>query len=150
MSIQDNKISINPFSKKEYLLPNKLDDKEKIDNFLKNHKGKKIIVVQGLGSVGAVMSTVCANSITEDYAVIGVDLADEKNYWKIQSINEGIFPIAAEDKKIEKYFRQAINKDNFYATYDQYSYSQADVVIVDINLDVQINYARKREILNYD
>ena len=150
MSIQDNKVSINPFSKKEYLLPKKLDDKEKIDEFLKKHKEKKIIVIQGLGSVGAIMATVCANAITEDYAVIGVDLPNEENYWKVQSINEGIFPIAAEDKKIEKYFRQALNQDNFYATYDQYAYSQANVVIVDINLDVQINYARQREILNYD
>ena len=150
MSIQDNKVSTNPFSKKEYLLPKKLDDKEKIDRFLKGHKGKKVIVIQGLGSVGAVMSTVCANAITEDYAVIGVDLANEENYWKIQSINEGVFPVTAEDKKIEEYFRQAINKNNLYATYDQYAYSKADVVIVDINLDVQINYARKREILNYD
>ena len=36
-----------------------------------------MIVVQGLGFVGAVMSLVCANAVTEEYAVIGVDLANE-------------------------------------------------------------------------
>ena len=45
--------------------------KKNIDNFLKLNKNKKIIVVQGLGFVGAVMSLVCANS-ESDYAVIGV------------------------------------------------------------------------------
>ena len=51
------------------------------------------MVVQGLGFVGAVMSLVCANALTEEYAVIGVDLANENTYWKIKSINDGIFPL---------------------------------------------------------
>jgi hypothetical protein len=29
--------------------------------------------------VGAVMALVCANALTEEYAVIGVDLANEEN-----------------------------------------------------------------------
>jgi hypothetical protein len=37
------------------------------------------------GFVGAVMSIVCANAITEEYAVIGVDLANENTFWKIKS-----------------------------------------------------------------
>ena len=59
-----------------------------IKNFLSNHAEKKIIVIQGLGFVGAVMSLVCANAITEEYAVIGIDLANKDSYWKIKSINE--------------------------------------------------------------
>ena len=62
---------------------NQLLRKLSIDNFLSKHKGKKVIVVQGLGFVGAVMTLVCANALTEEYAVIGVDLADKNNYWKI-------------------------------------------------------------------
>lgn len=131
------KYSINPYSQKKFLVPENSDDSEKIDKFLSNHKEKKIIVVQGLGFVGAVMSLVCANSDMEDYAVIGVDIADENNFWKIQSINEGMFPLIAEDPKIEEFFMNARSKNNFYATYDPYVYSLADVIIVDINLDVQ-------------
>ena len=33
------------------------------------------------------MSLVCGNALTEEYAVIGVDLANENTYWKIKSIN---------------------------------------------------------------
>ena len=69
------------------------------------------MVVQGLGFVGAVMSIVCANS-DEDYAVIGVDLADERNYWKIQNINEGVFPVVADDPKIDLFFNNTITQNN--------------------------------------
>ena len=96
------------------------------------------------------MSVVCANAISRDYAVIGVDLANTSTYWKIQSMNEGVFPIVADDPKIEQFYRNAMHKGNFYSTYDEYAYSLADVVIVDINLDVQINYAENREIKDYD
>ena len=50
------------------------------------------------------MCLVCANSKTEDYAVIGVDLANEENYWKIHSINNGIFPIVSSDTKVLDYY----------------------------------------------
>ena len=45
-----------------------------IDAFLAENADKKIIVVQGLGFVGAVMSLVCANSNEDEYAVIGLIL----------------------------------------------------------------------------
>ena len=49
------------------------------------------------------MSLVCANAMDEDYAVIGVDLANENTFWKIRSINEGIFPIIADDPKLRNF-----------------------------------------------
>ena len=39
------------------------------------------------------MSLVCANALEEDYAVIGIDLPNTQSYWKIRSINDGIFPV---------------------------------------------------------
>ena len=74
---------------------------------------KRVVVVQGLGFVGAVMSLVCANALEEDYAVIGVDLANEENYWKIKSINDGEFPLIADDPKIAEFFDSAKTKGNF-------------------------------------
>ena len=130
-------ISTNPFSGKEYTLPSVIDDKNGILQFVERNKGKKVVVVQGLGFVGAVMSLVCANALTEEYAVIGVDLARQDTFWKIKSINEGIFPVVASDPKIEEFYQKAVEKGNLYATFDSYAYSLADIVIVDINLDVQ-------------
>jgi len=110
---------------------------EKLDTVENKNKDKKVVVVQGLGFVGAVMSLVCANAITEDYAVIGVDLANESTYWKIKSINDGIFPLIADDPKITAFFERSKVQGNLLATYDPLAYKYADVIIVDINLDVQ-------------
>ena len=99
--------SINLLTQKSYQIPIDLDDSDEIKRFLDKNKNKKVIVVQGLGFVGAVMSLVCANSLTEEYAVIGVDLANENTFWKIKSINDGVFPLIADDPKIEKFFESA-------------------------------------------
>jgi len=131
-------------------IPKVLDDTRNIQEFLFRNKGKKVVIVQGLGFVGAVMSIVCANALTEEYAVIGVDLADEDNYWKIKSINDGIFPLIADDPKISEFFNNAKAKGNFLATYDPIAYKYADVVIVDINLDVQKQSYEKVILKDFD
>ncbi len=129
--------STNPNTHESYQLPIDTDDSIKINEFLKKNNGKKVVVVQGLGFVGAVMSLVCANALKEEYAVIGVDLANENTFWKIKSINDGVFPLIADDPKIAQFFDNTKAKGNFLATYDPLAYQYADVIIVDINLDVQ-------------
>lgn len=130
-------ISKNQINNKEYEIPNILDDSVSIENFLDKNKSKPVVVVQGLGFVGAVMSIVCANAINQEYAVIGVDLPTKNSFWRIKSINEGVFPVISSDLKIEEYYQLSRKKNNFLATYDSLAYSKADVIIVDINLDVQ-------------
>jgi len=146
-----DQLSLNTFNGKSYALPTTLDDKKNIEKFLQINKNKKVIVVQGLGFVGAVMSIVCANSDNEDYAVIGIDLPTKESYWKICSINEGIFPVISADKKIDEYFHNTTINKNFYATYDSYAYSKADIIIVDINLDVQkeLDHIQSDKIVNF-
>ncbi len=103
-------VSRSPVTNKEYLLPVSSNDKEGIDNFLSLHPGKKVVVVQGLGFVGSVMGLVVANALTEEYAVIGIDLPAPSSYWKICSINEGVFPVIASDPKIDIYYQNALQK----------------------------------------
>ena len=74
------KFSVSPINGQNYQFNNKSD--EDLDKFLNSNKGKKVIVVQGLGFVGSVMSLVCTDS-ESDYAVIGLDLASEECYWKV-------------------------------------------------------------------
>lgn len=144
------KTSTSPISGKTYNIPENLDDSSNILRFISNNKDKKIIVVQGLGFVGAVMSIVCANGISEEYAVIGIDLPSEDTYWKIRSINEGIFPLIAEDPKIDLFYQKSLEKNNFIATYDSLAYSYADVIIVDINLDVQKRSDMNGKLIDFD
>ena len=142
-------ISKSPVTGVEYEIPAMLDDKAGIDAFLALHPGKKVVVVQGLGFVGAVMGLVVANALTEEYAVIGIDLPTPASYWKIRSINEGVFPVIASDPKIELYYQAALQKKNYYATYDSYAYSKAAVIVVDINLDVKKQSSAKSDLEGY-
>ena len=144
------KKSTNPLNNISYDIPSVLDDLSGIENFLNHNKDKKVIVVQGLGFVGAVMSLVCANSDNEEYAVIGIDLPTEESYWKIMSINQGSFPLVAEDPKIEKFYNQSIEKGNLYATYDPICFKYADVIIVDINLDVKKESGTNYQLNSFD
>ena len=76
-----------------------------LESFINNNLNKKIIAVQGLGFVGSVMSLVCANAINGDYAVIGVDLPNERGKKIINDLKNGIFPLVAEDPKIEQFYK---------------------------------------------
>ena len=84
-----------------------------IDQFLEYNTNKPVVVVQGLGFVGAVMSLVCSNAISCDYAVIGVDKDNPESQSKIDSINKGLFPLNADDPKINEYFTNSIKKKIF-------------------------------------
>ena len=120
-----------------------------IKKFLsKNNNNKDVVVVQGLGFVGAVMSLVVSNSSKKDYTVIGVDRKESIEI--IDNINNGIFPIKSSDPKIEEYYQNSIKKGNFLATYDHSAYSHASVIIVDINLDVQKNSDSKGNLNSFN
>ena len=146
---QSNIFSTNPVTEKKYLIPSERDISN-IDSFLSINKGKKVVVIQGLGYVGAVMSLICSNALSEEYAVLGVDLPNEDTYWKIASINEGIFTVKASDPKINEFFEKTKSKNNFMATYDDYAYEVADIIIIDINLDVTKNSDFSKNLINYD
>lgn len=122
-----------------------MEVKEFLNN---NNNNKDVVVVQGLGFVGAVMSIVVSNSSKKDYAVIGVDR--EESIEIIDNINNGIFPIKSSDPKIEEYYQKSIKKGNFLATYDTLAYSYASVIIVDINLDVQKNSDSKGNLNSFN
>ena len=119
-----------------------------IKKFLNSNPNKDVVVVQGLGFVGAVMSLVVSNSSKKDYAVIGVDRIESIEI--IDNINNGIFPIKSSDPKIEEYYQNSIKKGNFLATYDHSAYSHASVIIVDINLDVQKNSDSKGNLNSFN
>jgi UDP-N-acetyl-D-mannosaminuronate dehydrogenase len=100
----DSRTSVSPLTGRAYPLPQAVSgDRQSVDDFVALHPRKPVVVVQGLGFVGAVMALVCANALTEEYAVIGIDLPAVPTYWKICSINEGIFPVVAADQKVESF-----------------------------------------------
>ncbi len=102
--------------------------------------GRKIVVVQGMGFVGSVMAAVVADAVDKDgnpyYFVHGHDLVSPRSFWKIPVINEGTPPVSADDPEISKIFPRCVNaKKTLRATWQEYVYKLADIVIVDIQLD---------------
>lgn len=142
-------ISTSSVTGNSYLVPCD-NDKERLSNFIESNKNRKVVAVQGLGFVGTVMSLVVANSDNNQYAVLGVDRATEDSYWKIAEMNAGICPIVSSDPLVSEFFENTKDKKNFYATFDPTAFSYADVIIVDINLDVTKIKDDEGDIESYD
>lgn len=132
-------VSRSPYGDEFQCLIDDDGEKGKLDSFLKNKR--KTVVVQGLGFVGSAMAAALASARNKDGAlifnVIGVDLPDEKNLWKIMRVNNGKPPVLSADKNIETAYEKAFKNKNLIATFSDYAFSKADVVAVDINLDVK-------------
>ncbi len=103
------------------------------------------VVVQGIGFVGSAMLAALAR-VRDDsgrplYNVIGIDLADARNYWKIGRLNEGKPPVESSDERLAEAIATGVAEENLTGTFHPVAYELADVVVVDINLDVQKDYA---------
>jgi nucleotide sugar dehydrogenase len=118
----------------EFLKLQELVSEKKKDNH-------EIVVVMGLGFVGAVMAAVVADSVDAKTSrpgkfVIGMQRPSTRSYWKIPLFNQGICPLKAEDPEVaEIIHRCVVEKKNLVATYTNEVLKLADVVVVDIQCD---------------
>ncbi len=101
---------------------------------------RPVVVVQGLGFVGAAMAAALIQTKDSNdelmYNVIGVDLLHPDHYWKIARANAGVAPISSADASIDEIYSRTKAQGNFTASYSEYAYSMADIIIVDVNVDV--------------
>jgi len=101
---------------------------------------REIVLVMGVGFVGAVMAAVVAD--VEDgngnptKFVIGMQRPSTRSYWKIPMINQGISPINTEDPEVALMISRCVNeKKTLTATFTYEALKLADVVIVDVQCD---------------
>ncbi len=105
--------------------------------------GRQIVVVMGVGFVGAVMAGVVADSVDKKTGrsskfVIGMQRPSPRSFWKIQYLNRGIAPVEAEDPEVASLIRRCVlEKGTLMATYTFEVLSLADVVVVDVQCDYQ-------------
>ena len=104
--------------------------------------GREIVVVMGVGFVGAVMAGVVADSEGSDNQptkfVIGMQRPSSRSYWKIPYLNRGIAPVEAEDPEVAPMIRRCVlDKKTLIATFSYDALSLADVVVVDVQCDYQ-------------
>jgi len=104
-------------------------------------KGREIVVVIGVGFVGAVMAAVVADSTDKKTGepskfVIGMQRPSPRSFWKIPYLNRGISPVKAEDPEVGPMIRRCVlEKQTLLATFTYDVISLADVVIVDVQCD---------------
>ena len=101
---------------------------------------REIVVVMGVGFVGAAMAAVVAD--TEDKKgnptkyVIGMQRPSSRSFWKIPVLNRGVSPVISEDKELAPMITRCVkDKKNLTATFTYDVLSLADVVVVDIQCD---------------
>jgi len=106
---------------------------------------KEIVVVMGVGFVGAVMAAIVADTVEEKTGrpskfVIGCQRPSVRSYWKIPVLNRGESPVKAEDPEVEPMIaRCVLEKKTLTATFASDCLRLADCVVVDVQCDYSKN-----------
>lgn len=104
-------------------------------------EGKEIVVVMGVGFVGAVMAAIVADTVDkatgkESKFVIGCQRPSTRSYWKIPLLNRGQSPVKAEDPEVAPMIERCVlKKKTLVATYNSDCLKLADCVVVDVQCD---------------
>jgi UDP-N-acetyl-D-glucosamine dehydrogenase len=104
-------------------------------------EGKEVVVVMGVGFVGAVMAAIVADTVDKKTGkpskfVIGCQRPSPRSYWKIPMLNKGISPVKAEDPEVDPMIaRCVLDKKTLTATYNPDCLKLADCVVVDVQCD---------------
>jgi len=104
-------------------------------------EGKEIVVVMGVGFVGAVMAAIVADTVDKESGrpgkfVIGCQRPSVRSYWKIPLLNRGVSPVKAEDPEVDPMIaRCVLEKKTLIATYNSDCLKLADCVVVDVQCD---------------
>jgi nucleotide sugar dehydrogenase len=147
VNLEEPQVSICPAGE-AFPLPNEAEYKTEFKKFKKivkeqRLKGCEIVVVMGVGFVGAVMAAVVADSVDKKTGrpnkfVIGMQRPSSRSYWKIPYLNRGESPVKAEDPEVAPMIARCVKqKKTLMATFTYDVLSLADVVVVDVQCDYQ-------------
>lgn len=103
-------------------------------------EGQEVVVVMGVGFVGAVMAAIVADTTDKNGKstkfVIGCQRPSLRSYWKIPLLNRGESPVKAEDPEVDPMIARCVNdKKTLVATFNSDCLKLADVVVVDVQCD---------------
>jgi nucleotide sugar dehydrogenase len=147
-TMSDARYSVSPDGE-EFELPSEGDfgaEYERVRKLAeeKRQEGMEIVVVLGLGFVGAVMAAIIGDATDGNGKstkfVVGKQRPSMRSYWKIPLLNRGVCPIKSEDPEVETMIHRCISeKKTFTATFTDEVLSLADVVVIDIQCDYKKN-----------
>ena len=140
----ETNVSLSPDGE-SFLLPSEADYEQewsRLKELAETHReaGREIVVVMGVGFVGAVMAGVVADSTNGEgnsgKFVIGMQRPSTRSYWKIPYLNRGVAPVEAEDPEVAPMIKRCVlDKKTLTATFSYDALSLADVVVVDVQCD---------------
>ena len=129
----------------KFALPEKEDFQNEYQRLQKlvheaRNDGKEIVVVMGVGFVGAVMAAIVADTTDEKgnstKFVIGCQRPSVRSYWKIPILNKGVSPVKAEDPEVDTMIQRCVvEKKTLTATFNNDCLKLADCVVVDVQCD---------------
>jgi len=102
---------------------------------------REIVIVMGVGFVGAVMAGIVADAIDKKTGkpnkfVIGMQRPSSRSFWKIPYLNRGEAPVEAEDPEVAPLIARCVKeKKTLTASFTYDALSLADVVVVDVQCD---------------
>lgn len=137
-------VSVSPGGE-EFSLPKAEEYKTEFENLKERveeqrAKNREIVVVMGVGFVGAVMAAIVADTVDQNGEpskfVIGMQRPSTRSFWKIPMLNRGVSPVKAEDPEVDPMIDRCVNKKKtLMATYTYDVLKLADTVIVDVQCD---------------
>jgi UDP-N-acetyl-D-glucosamine dehydrogenase len=137
--------SINPAGEK-FAIPERNEYAAELERVSKlagtaRKEGKEIVVVMGVGFVGAVMAAIVADTVDKKTGkpgkfVIGCQRPSTRSYWKIPMLNKGESPVKAEDPEVDPMILRCVrDKKTLIGTYNSDCLQLADCVVVDVQCD---------------
>jgi nucleotide sugar dehydrogenase len=140
-----SRFSIGPAGER-FPLPNADDyarERERLEALVaaQREKGREIVVVMGVGFVGAVMAGVVADSVKRNTRkpgkfVLAMQRPSSRSYWKIPYLQQGKPPVQSEDPEVEHIIRRCVlDKGTLSATFSYDALEMADAVVVDVQCD---------------
>jgi UDP-N-acetyl-D-glucosamine dehydrogenase len=139
-----DKISISPGGEK-FPLPQPEEYQTEFEKLKKRvdqerTMNREIVVVMGVGFVGAVMAAIVADTVDNkgqpSKFVIGMQRPSARSYWKIPLLNRGLSPVKAEDPEVDPMIARCVNdKKTLVETYTYEVLKLADIVVVDVQCD---------------
>ncbi|HJV92400.1 MAG TPA: GDP-mannose dehydrogenase, partial [Azonexus sp.] len=144
MSSTQTKISTSPQGE-DFTLPEAGDyaaEYERVKALAEaaRRNGQEVVVVMGVGFVGAVMAAIVADCTDREGKpnkfVIGCQRPSTRSFWKIPLLNRGISPVKAEDPQVDVLIgRCVLDKKTLTATYNSRVLDLADCVVIDVQCD---------------
>jgi UDP-N-acetyl-D-glucosamine dehydrogenase len=137
--------SVSPSGEK-FPIPSEADYKQEMTRLealadQARREDKEVVVVMGVGFVGAVMAAIIADTVDKKTGkpskfVIGCQRPSPRSYWKIPMLNRGESPVKAEDPEVDPMIARCVrDKKTLTASFNADCLALADCVVVDVQCD---------------